>query len=71
MAFPRYEAGHRSLADKKQQIGPNVRMMVPRTTAGRMLRDAVARSPLPRVMDALEQRLRTGPRPLPEYAPAR
>ncbi|MFB9835367.1 FAD-dependent monooxygenase [Actinoallomurus acaciae] len=70
-AFPRYEASHRALVDKKHQIGANVRMMVPRTTAGRRLRNAVARSPLPRVMGALERRLQAGPRPLPEYAPAR
>ncbi|MEV7236784.1 FAD-dependent monooxygenase [Streptomyces sp. NPDC051020] len=34
-AFARYEAAQRPLVDKKQQIGPNVRLMVPKTAGGK------------------------------------
>jgi 2-polyprenyl-6-methoxyphenol hydroxylase-like FAD-dependent oxidoreductase len=71
IAFPRYHAGHRDLVNKKQQIGPNVRLMVPKTTAGRKLRDAFARSPLTRAIGALERLMQGKPGALPEYVIAR
>ncbi|MCU1641455.1 MAG: hypothetical protein JWN03_1730 [Nocardia sp.] len=42
-AFARYRAGLRTLVWKKQQICVNVRLMVPRTTVGRQVRNTVAR----------------------------
>ncbi|NUT49791.1 MAG: NAD(P)-binding protein [Saccharothrix sp.] len=66
-AFARYDAGHRPLVDRKQRIGPNVRLMVPGTDGGRCVRDLVARLPLLKVMGAVERRMRDV-RPLPEYA---
>ncbi|GHH79157.1 FAD-dependent oxidoreductase [Kitasatospora indigofera] len=67
-AFARYEAAHRPLVDRKQQIGPNVRLMVPRTEGGRRLRDALARLPLLKAAGAIERRLRARTaEPLPDY----
>ncbi|MEV0348363.1 FAD-dependent monooxygenase [Nonomuraea sp. NPDC050680] len=72
IAFARYDLAHRPLVDKKQQIGPNVRLMVPKTEGGRCVRDVVARLPLMKAIGAVERRVRAGnARPLPEYAPAR
>jgi hypothetical protein len=60
------------LVAKKQQIGPNVRLMVPKTHGGRWIRDGLARLPILRAMTTAERLLRAkAPRPLPEYAPAR
>ncbi|WP_328434443.1 FAD-dependent monooxygenase [Streptomyces sp. NBC_00425] len=54
-AFARYHAAHNPLVRKKQQIGPNVRLMVPKTAGGRRVRDTLARLPLMRAMAAAEQ----------------
>ncbi|MFI0445013.1 FAD-dependent monooxygenase [Actinomadura sp. 6N118] len=70
VAFPRYHAAHRDLVGNKQKIGPNVRLMIPKTTAGRKLRDAVARSPLMRVLGTVERLVQAKPGRLPEYATA-
>ncbi|GAA0966639.1 FAD-dependent monooxygenase [Acrocarpospora macrocephala] len=69
IAFPAYHAGHRALVEKKQRIGTNVRLMVPRTSGGRRLRDTVARLPLMRVMSTLERLVQAKPPALPEYTP--
>ena len=67
-AFARYRAAHRRLVEQKQRIGLNVRLMVPRTTGGRRVRDAVARLPLTDVLGRADRLTRTtGPR-LPDYA---
>ena len=72
VAFARYQESHRELVTKKQQIGPNVRLMVPKTHGGRWIRDGLARLPILRAMIAAERLLRTkAPRALPEFAPAR
>ncbi|MCA2221082.1 FAD-dependent monooxygenase [Nonomuraea aurantiaca] len=72
IAFARYDLAHRPLVDKKQQIGPNVRLMVPKTEGGRCVRDVVARLPLMKAIGAVERRVQArSARPLPEYAPAR
>ncbi|WP_165495217.1 FAD-dependent monooxygenase [Actinomadura roseirufa] len=69
VAFARYDAAHRPLVGKKQQIGPNVRLMVPRTEGGRRVRDVAARLPLVKAAGAVERRMRArSTRPLPEYA---
>jgi hypothetical protein len=64
----RYEDGHRALVDEKQQIGPNVRLMVPKTRTGRWLRDVLVRLPLMRIMAAAERLTRSKKLgPLPGY----
>jgi 2-polyprenyl-6-methoxyphenol hydroxylase-like FAD-dependent oxidoreductase len=69
IAFARYHAGHRRLVARKQQIGTNVRLMVPRTDRGRRGRDMLAKLPLMQVMAPVERlvRQRTA---LPVYRPA-
>ncbi|MBO2458073.1 FAD-dependent monooxygenase [Actinomadura violacea] len=68
VAFARYDAVQRPLVDKKQQIGPNVGLMVPKTNGGRRVRDALVRLSVMKVAGAVERRLqaRTA-RPLPDY----
>ena len=68
VAFGRYQNSHRDLVRKKQQIGPNVRIMVPKTAGGRRVRNAFARLPVMRAIGAVE-RLTAGknPRALPAY----
>ncbi|NIH82193.1 FAD-dependent monooxygenase [Amycolatopsis viridis] len=69
IAFPRYQDSHRALVLKRQQIGPNVRLMVPGTRTGIAVRNAVARLPLLRAAAAVERRYRTQAPTLPEYTP--
>jgi len=69
-AFARFETGHRGLVRQKQQIGPNVRLMVPGSDAGRRVRDALARLPILGPLGALERLAQRRTRPLPEYAAA-
>lgn len=70
VAFPRYYDSHRDLVAKKQQIGPNVRLMIPKTAAGKWMRDMLARGPLLRAAGAVEKLLQPKNAPiLPEYAP--
>ena len=71
-AFARYQESHRELVTKKQQIGPNVRLMVPKTRSGRWIRNALAWLPILRAMTTAERLLQARtPRVLPEYVPAR
>ncbi|GAA3258107.1 FAD-dependent monooxygenase [Nonomuraea helvata] len=44
VAFRRYEESHRELVNRKQRIGPNVRMMVPKNHLGMWARNAFATS---------------------------
>ncbi|MFB6811696.1 FAD-dependent monooxygenase [Streptomyces sp. NPDC056387] len=68
LAFARYDTVHRPLVDRKQQISPNVRLMVPKTEGGRCLRDALVRLPLMKAAGALERRLQArAAQPLPIY----
>ncbi|WP_433466538.1 FAD-dependent monooxygenase [Spirillospora sp. CA-128828] len=68
VAFARYDAVHRPLVERKQQIGPNVRLMVPKTEGGRCVRDAFARLPLLKAVGAVERRLQArNTRPLRDY----
>ena len=57
VAFARYQDSHRELVTRKQQIGPNVRLMVPKTHGGRWIRDGLARPADP----ACDSRCRTSP----------
>ncbi|MEJ3748641.1 FAD-dependent monooxygenase [Actinomycetes bacterium KLBMP 9797] len=70
-AFANYHQSHRELVANKQQIGPNVRLMVPKTHAGRWIRDGLARLPFLRAAGFAERLLAKTPTPLPQYAPAR
>ncbi|MBM7492288.1 2-polyprenyl-6-methoxyphenol hydroxylase-like FAD-dependent oxidoreductase [Micromonospora luteifusca] len=71
VAFAQYQESHRDLVHKKQQIGPNVRLMVPKTHGGRWIRDGAAWLPILRAMTAAERLLRVkAPRALPEYVSA-
>jgi 2-polyprenyl-6-methoxyphenol hydroxylase-like FAD-dependent oxidoreductase len=71
VAFRRYQDSHLGLVRVKQKIGPNVRLMVPRTATGRRLRDAFARLPLMRALGAVERLARARKSPaLPEFAAA-
>jgi 2-polyprenyl-6-methoxyphenol hydroxylase-like FAD-dependent oxidoreductase len=72
VAFARYQESHRELVAQKQQIGPNVRLMVPKTHSGRWIRDGLAWLPILRAMTTAERLLQAkAPRALPEYVPAR
>jgi 2-polyprenyl-6-methoxyphenol hydroxylase-like FAD-dependent oxidoreductase len=70
-AFPRYQDAHRALVRTKQRIGFNLRLMVPKTAAGRRVRNILARLPLMRVIAAVQRLAPAGRRPtLPDYIPA-
>ena len=71
-AFTRYAAALRPLVAAKQKIGPNLRLMVPRTEVGLRVRNTLARLPLLKAASALERQVQArNARPLAEYAPAR
>jgi 2-polyprenyl-6-methoxyphenol hydroxylase-like FAD-dependent oxidoreductase len=71
-AFTRYGAALRPLVAARQKIGPNLRLMVPKTEAGRRVRDTLARLPLLQAASAVERHVQArNARPLTEYAPAR
>jgi len=70
VAFPRYHESHRDLVAKKQQIGPNVRLMVPKTHTGRWIRDGFARLPILRAAGAAERLLQPRTRPQAARIPA-
>jgi 2-polyprenyl-6-methoxyphenol hydroxylase-like FAD-dependent oxidoreductase len=71
LAFARYAAALRPLVAAKQQIGPNLRLMIPRTEAGRLIRNALTHLPLIKAASAVERRVQArNARPLPQYAPA-
>ncbi|GAA2047463.1 FAD-dependent monooxygenase [Catenulispora yoronensis] len=68
VAFPRFEAAHRPLVARSQQIGPNVGVMIPRTETGLRLRNALVRLPVLKAAASLERRMRArNARPLPVY----
>jgi hypothetical protein len=52
-AFTRYDAALRPLVAARQQIGPNLRLMVPRTEGGRRVRNALAHLPLMKTASAV------------------
>jgi len=68
-ALAAYEAGHRPLVDRRRKIGPNIRMMVPRTALGAKVRNALVRLPLMKWLGELESRAEKN-EPLGAYAPA-
>lgn len=66
-AFPRYEQAHRGLVDRKQKIGPNLRLLVPRTRPGITVRNIVTRLPLAGMERIMAPKADA---PLPDYRPA-
>ena len=69
-AFNRYDAALRPLVAVRQQIGPNIRLMLPRTEIGRRVRNTLVRLPLLKAASAMERYAqRRNARPLTEYAP--
>ncbi|MFE2170458.1 FAD-dependent monooxygenase [Streptomyces sp. NPDC059447] len=72
LAFRRYRQGHRAAVRKKQQIGLNLSLMVPRTRTGRRVRDTLASLPLMRIAAAAERLAvaTDSPRSLPDYPAA-
>jgi 2-polyprenyl-6-methoxyphenol hydroxylase-like FAD-dependent oxidoreductase len=68
-AFNRYDAALRPLVAARQQIGPNIRLMLPRTEIGRRVRNTLVRLPLLKAASAMEGRAqRRNARPLTKYA---
>jgi 2-polyprenyl-6-methoxyphenol hydroxylase-like FAD-dependent oxidoreductase len=69
-AFNRYDAALRPLVAVRQQIGPNIRLMLPRTEIGRQVRNTLVRLPLLKAASAMERYAqRRNARLLTEYAP--
>ncbi|MFF0490252.1 FAD-dependent monooxygenase [Nocardia sp. NPDC004068] len=51
-AFPRYTATHLPLTRTKQRLGPNLRLMIPKTHGGIVFRNVLTRLPMPRPLGA-------------------
>ncbi|MEV5833425.1 FAD-dependent monooxygenase [Nocardia sp. NPDC052112] len=66
--FRRYEQSHRALVDRKQQIGPNLRLIVPKTRSGIAIRNTITRLSVLESMAGMERIMapKTNAR-LPEY----
>ncbi|WP_067711288.1 FAD-dependent monooxygenase [Nocardia yamanashiensis] len=56
-AFLRYERSHRPLVARKHRIGPNLRLMVPKTRLGMSVRNIIARLPIVERLAAVERLL--------------
>ncbi|MDR7167168.1 2-polyprenyl-6-methoxyphenol hydroxylase-like FAD-dependent oxidoreductase [Nocardia kruczakiae] len=55
LAFRRYEQAHRPLVDRKQKIGPNLRLMAPKSRVGIAVRNLITRLPLLESMAGMER----------------
>ena len=55
IAFHRYEQAHRPLVDRKQQIGPNLRLMAPKSRVGIAVRNLITRLPLLESLAGMER----------------
>ncbi len=68
VAFRRYERGLRELVARKQRIGPNLRLLAPRTRAGIVVRNTLTRVPLLESLAGMERIMAPkGGEPLPDY----
>ncbi|MEW9698425.1 FAD-dependent monooxygenase [Paenibacillus sp. SI8] len=68
VAFRRYEEGCRKMVKRMQQIGPNVRLMVPKSRIGMWARNTAARLPLLESLAGIERILQPKQTdPLPVY----
>ncbi|WP_227979165.1 FAD-dependent monooxygenase [Nocardia spumae] len=68
VAFRRYEAAHRGLVERKQKIGPNVRLLAPRTRAGIVVRNTLTKLPLLESLAGMERIMAPkAAEPLPDY----
>ncbi|WP_026343297.1 FAD-dependent monooxygenase [Nocardia sp. BMG111209] len=54
-AFPRYERAHRPSVGRRQRIGPNLRLLVPKTRAGIAIRNTLTRLPVLESMAGMER----------------
>lgn len=71
VAFQRYEATQRPLIDRKQQVGPNLRLMVPKSRLGMAVRNTITRLPLLESMAGMERIMSPkATEPLPHYGSA-
>ncbi|MEV6430500.1 FAD-dependent monooxygenase [Nocardia sp. NPDC051463] len=71
IAFRRYEQTHRELVERKQKIGPNLRLMAPKTRIGIAVRNTIARSPLLESLAGVERIMAPSTTAtLPEFRPA-
>ncbi|MBC6457002.1 FAD-dependent monooxygenase [Actinomadura sp. HBU206391] len=67
-AFRRYEEGHRKIVERMQQVGPNVRLVVPKNRIGVWARNTITRSPLLESMAGMERIVSPGRiAPLPDF----
>ncbi|WP_051451889.1 FAD-dependent monooxygenase [Actinospica robiniae] len=70
-AFAGYESAHRPLVKARRQIGPNLRLMVPRTRAGQSARNTLSRLRILTLAEAAGRRMTpAGADPLPVYGGA-
>lgn len=61
LAFDRYLKSHRALVDRKQQIGPNLRLMVPKSRIGMAVRNTITRLPLLESLAGMERIMAPAP----------
>ncbi len=66
VAFPRYEQAHRPLVKRMQQVGPNLKLTLPRTRIGIGVRNVVTRLPLG-AFAGMERIMTPTAAPLPDY----
>lgn len=69
-AFAAYESAHRPLVRARQQVGSNLRLMIPRTRAGRSARNTLVSLRVLTVAAAAGRRLAPAAGPLPVYGGA-
>ncbi|MGO4617580.1 FAD-dependent monooxygenase [Nocardia sp. 2YAB30] len=55
IGFRRYEQANRTLVGRKQQVGPNLRLMVPKSRIGMAVRNTITRLPLLESMAGMER----------------
>ena len=71
-AFAAFESAHRDLVRDRQKIGPNIRLMVPKSECGAKVRNVIAKSPVMALLGSMEAKAEAKRRrPLREYEVAR
>jgi len=68
VAFRRYQEGYRETIKRKQQVGPDLRLLAPKNRVGMLVRNTVARLPVLESMAGMERILQPKQtEPLPDY----
>lgn len=67
VAFHRYEQAHRPLVERKQQVGPNIKLLAPSTRIGICVRNVATRLPLG-AFAGMERIMAPSAQPLPDYS---